>query len=177
LEGNRAAAEMNKLLPDGGTIVELSGINGSASVTGRGIGFRVSLNQNITILDSKPGDFTTAKGKTVMKKFLADYKGKIQGVFAQNDDMAVGAISAMKEAGLKPGDIKIVSVDGSHSGVQAMIDGWIQADVECNPYIGVPVLDMALKLMNGETVNQEIPSDETVFYPDTAKKLLSTRLY
>ena len=53
--------------------------------------------------------------------------------------MAIGAIEAMKAAGLKPGDIKIVSVDGTRGGFQAMIDGWIQADVECNPLLGPQV--------------------------------------
>jgi galactofuranose transport system substrate-binding protein len=98
-------------------------------------------------------------------------------VFIHNDDMAIGAIEAMKAAGLKPGDIKIVSVDGTRGGFQAMIDGWIQADVECNPLLGPQVFELALKLMNGETIEREILTDESVFYPDNAAELLPTRKY
>ena len=91
--------------------------------------------------------------------------------------MAIGAIEAMKAAGLKPGDLKIVSVDGTRGGFQAMIDGWIQADVECNPLLGPQVFDIALKLANGETVEKEQLTNESVFFPDKAKELLPTRQY
>ena len=86
-----------------------------------------------------------------MEAFLKKYAGQIQGVFIHNDDMAIGAIEAIKAAGLKPGDLKMVSVDGTRGGFQAMIDGWMQADVECNPLLGPQVMDLAVKLMNGET--------------------------
>ncbi len=112
-----------------------------------------------------------------MEAFLKKYGTDIKGVFIHNDDMAIGAIEAMKAAGLKPGDIKIVSVDGTRGGFQAMIDGWIQADVECNPLLGPQVYDMALKLMNGEKIEREILTEESVFYPDKATELLPTRKY
>ena len=59
----------------------------------------------------------------------------------------------------------------------AMIDGWIQADVECNPLLGPQVMELALKLMNGETVEKEALTNETVFFPDNAAELLPTRQY
>ena len=177
IEGQRAAEEMNKLLPDGGKIVELSGTTGSGAAVGRAKGFREKLNPNIKIIDSQTGNFTRAEGKPVMEAFLKKYAGQIDGAFIHNDDMAIGAIEAIKAAGLKPGDLKIVSVDGTRGGFQAMVDGWMQADVECNPLLGPQVMDMALKLMNGEEVVKEELTNESVFYPDKAAELLPTRQY
>jgi simple sugar transport system substrate-binding protein len=177
LEGKKSGDEMNKLLPSGGKILELSGTTGSGAAVGRAKGFRETLNKNIEIIDSQTGNFTRAEGKPVMEAFLKKYGTDIKGVFIHNDDMAIGAIEAMKAAGLKPGDIKIVSVDGTRGGFQAMIDGWIQADVECNPLLGPQVFDMALKLMNGESIEREILTNESVFYPDKAAELLPTRKY
>jgi simple sugar transport system substrate-binding protein len=175
LEGKKAGDEMNKVLPSGGKILELSGTTGSGAAVGRAKGFRETLNANIQIVDSQTGNFTRAEGKPVMEAFLKKYGTDIKGIFIHNDDMAIGAIEAMKAAGVKPGDIKIISVDGTRGGFQAMIDGWIQADVECNPLLGPQVFDMALKLMNGEAVDREVLTNETVYYPDKAAELLPSR--
>jgi simple sugar transport system substrate-binding protein len=177
LEGGRAADEMNKLLPNGGNVIELSGTTGSGAAVGRAKGFRAKLNKNITILDSQTGNFTRAEGKPVMEAFLKKYAGKIQGAFIHNDDMAIGAVEAMKAAGLKAGDIKIISIDGTRGGFQLMIDGWVQADVECNPLLGPQVIDLAVQLMNGETIKKEVLTDEQTYYPDKAAELLPTRKY
>jgi ABC-type sugar transport system substrate-binding protein len=177
IEGKRAAAEFNKLLPNGGAILELSGTTGSGAAVGRAKGFREDLNANIKILDSQTGNFTRAEGKPVMEAFLKKYAGQFQGVFFHNDDMAIGAIEAVKAAGIKPGDLKMISVDGTRGGFQLMIDGWLQADVECNPLLGPQVMDLALKLMNGETIAKEALTDESVYYPDKAKEMLPTRKY
>ena len=178
VEGQRAAAEMNKLLPDGGKIVELSGTTGSGAALGRAEGFRMDLNDNIEIIDSQTGNFTTAEGKPVMEAFLKKYEGEIDGAFIHNDNMAIGAVEAIKAAGLSPGDIKIISVDGTRGGFQLMIDGWVQADVECNPLLGPQVMEMALLLANGGTVEpKEQLTNETVYYPDEAEELLPSRLY
>jgi ABC-type sugar transport system substrate-binding protein len=179
LEGKKAAAEMNKMLPSGGAVLELSGTTGSGAAVGRTKGFKEALNANIKILDSQTGNFTRAEAKPVMEAFLKKYKvgTDFQGVEIQNDDMGLGAIEAMKAAAVKPGDLKIVSVDGTRGGFQAMVDGWFQADVECNPLLGPQVFDMALKLMNGQAIDKEVLTNETVYYPDKAQELLPTRQY
>jgi ABC-type sugar transport system substrate-binding protein len=179
LEGERAAAEFNKMLPNGGAILELSGTTGSGAAVGRAEGLRNKLNANIKIIDSQTGNFTRAEAVPVMQAFLKKYKPgtDFQGVFIHNDDMGIGAIEALKAAGVKPGDLKIVSVDGTRGGFQAMVDGWFQADVECNPLLGPQVFEMALKLMNGQPVDREVLTNETVYYPDQAKELLPTRTY
>lgn len=179
LEGKRAAAEFNKLLPDGGAILEISGTTGSGAQVGRSKGLREDLNSNITILDSQTGNFTRAEALPVMQAFLQKYKPgtDFQGIVFQNDDMGIGALEALKAAGVKPGDLKIVSFDGTRGGFQAMVDGWFQADVECNPLLGPQVMDMALKLMNGESVDKNVLTNEQVYYPDNASELLPTRQY
>lgn len=179
LEGKRAAAEFNKKFPDGAKILELSGTTGSGAAVGRAEGFRADLNSNIEIIDSQTGNFTRAEALPVMQAFLQKYKAgtDFQGIFIHNDDMGIGAIEALKAAGVKPGDLFIVSVDGTRGGFQAMVDGWFQADVECNPLLGPQVFDMALKLMNGQSVDPETLTNETVYYPDKAAELLPTRQY
>jgi simple sugar transport system substrate-binding protein len=179
LEGERAAAEFNKLLPSGGAILELSGTTGSGAAVGRAKGLRNKLNSNIKILDSQTGNFTRAEAIPVTQAFLKKYKAgtDFQGIFIHNDDMGIGAIEALKGAGVKPGDLKIVSVDGTRGGFQAMVDGWFQADVECNPLLGPQVAEMALKLMNGQPIDKEVLTNETVYYPDKAAELLPTRQY
>ncbi|MBX0331239.1 ABC transporter substrate-binding protein [Oscillochloris sp. ZM17-4] len=179
LEGERAAEEFNKMFPDGGAILELSGTTGSGAAVGRAKGLRNKLNPNITILDTQTGNFTRAEAVPVMQAFLKKYKPgtDFQGIFIHNDDMGIGVIEALKAAGINPGDLKIVSVDGTRGGFQAMVDGWFQADVECNPLLGPQVMEMALKLMNGEPVDREVLTNETVYYPDKAAELLPTRQY
>jgi ABC-type sugar transport system substrate-binding protein len=179
LEGKRAALEMNKLLPNGGAVLELSGTTGSGAAVGRTKGFKDNLNANIKILDSQTGNFTRAEAIPVMQAFLQKYKAgtDFQGIEIQNDDMGLGAIEALKAAGVKPGDLKIVSFDGTRGGFQAMVDGWFNADVECNPLLAPQVADMALKLMNGQSIDHEVLTNETVYYPDKAAALLPTRKY
>ncbi len=179
LEGERAAAEFNKFLPDGGAILELSGTTGSGAAVGRAEGLRNELSSNITILDSQTGNFTRAEALPVMQAFLQKYTPGVdfQGIFIHNDDMGIGAIEALKAAGVNPGDLVIVSVDGTRGGFQAMVDGWFQADVECNPLLGPQVFEMALDLMNGKTIDREILTNETVYYPENAAELLPDRKY
>jgi simple sugar transport system substrate-binding protein len=177
LEGRRAGEEMNKLLPNGGNVLEISGTTGSGAAVGRAQGFRETLNANITILDTQTGNFNPTEAKPIAESFLKKYAGKIDGFFIHNDGMAQAVVEAMKAAGVKPGDIKMVSVDGTRGGFQMMIDGWVQADVECNPLLGPQVMEMALKLMNGESIEAETLTNETIYYPDNAAELLPTRKY
>jgi len=177
-EGRKAALEMNKLLPDGGKIVELVGTVGSAPANDRAKGFREKLNPNIEIIDSQSGDFTRAKGKEVMEAFMKKYGKDIGAVYAHNDDMALGAIQSIEEYGLKPGsDVKIVSIDAVRGAFQAMVDGKLNVTVECNPLLGPQFYDLALKVANGESVPKWIPSEESVYYPDNAAEILPTRKY
>jgi len=177
-EGRKAAIEMNKLLPDGGKLVELVGTVGSAPANDRAKGFREALADNIEIIDSQSGDFTRAKGKEVMEAFLKKYGAEINALYAHNDDMAIGAIQAIEEFGLKPGvDIKIISIDAVRGAFEAMIAGKLNVTVECNPLLGPQFFDLALRAVNGEQLPDWVPSEESVYFPDNAEELLPTRKY
>ncbi len=179
-EGRRAARAMVKLLNGKGNIVELAGTEDSAPANDRYKGFREVLKDypEMKIIASESGDFTLAKGKEVMQDFLNQYGKQINAVFAHNDDMALGGIKAIENYGLKPGkDIKIVSIDASKNAFQAMVDGTLNATVECNPLLGPQFLELALKVANGEKVPKWIPSQESVFFPDEALKFLPFRKY
>jgi galactofuranose transport system substrate-binding protein len=179
-EGRNAARVMAKLLNGKGNIVELYGTIGSAPAIDRANGFREILRDypDINIIASESGDFTRARGKEVMSALAKRYGKQINGIFAHNDDMALGAIQAMQENGMNPGkDIKIVSIDAIRDAFQAMIDGKLNATVECNPLLGPKFFELALEIANGEKVPKWIPSMESIFYPDNAKEILPTRRY
>jgi ABC-type sugar transport system substrate-binding protein len=179
-EGRKAARVMADLTSGKASIVELVGTVGSAPANGRYKGFREILAgyPNMQIIDSESGDFTRARGLEVMRSFLKKHGNTITAVFAQNDDMALGAIQAIEEYGLKPGvDIKIVSVDAAHGGFEAMIAGKLNATIECNPLLGPQFFELALKVVNGEAVPKRVPSIEGIFFPENAAEILPTRKY
>lgn len=127
-------------------IVELQGTTGSSPAIDRKKGFENAIagHDNLTIVQSQTGDFTRSLGKEVMESFLqAENGGKdICALYAHNDDMAVGAIQAIREAGLKPGeDILIVSIDGVPDIFKAMADGEANATVELTPNMAGPAFD------------------------------------
>jgi galactofuranose transport system substrate-binding protein len=179
-EGRNSARVMIKLMDGKARIVELVGTIDSAPANGRAKGFREIIQNyhEMVIMDSESGDFTKARGKEVMKNFLKKYGNKITAVFSHNDDMSVGAIQAIEEAGLRPGvDIKIVSVDAARGAFQAMIAGKLNATIECNPLLGPQFFDLVLKVVNGEPVPKRVPSIESIFYPDNAAEILPSRKY
>ena len=179
LEGERAAAEFNKHFTNGGSILEIAGAVGSRAAIGRAQGFRDHLNSNIKIIDSQTANFTRAEAFPVMQTLLQRYKAgtDFQGIYFHNDDMGIGGIEALKQASVKPCDLFIISIDATRGGFQAMVDGWFQADVECNPLLGPQVFELALKLMNGEPVEREVLTLESVYYPDNAAELISHSQY
>lgn len=179
-EGKAAATEMAKLIGEEGKVVELEGTVGASAATDRKTGFDEEMATNhpgIEILASQTGDFTRAQGKEVMESFLKSYDN-ISGVYAHNDDMALGAIEAIKEAGLKPGeDIKIVSVDGVKGIFEAMVAGEANCTVECNPLLGPLFFETAKILKNGGTVDKWVKSVDGVYTQDMAADVIDTRLY
>jgi galactofuranose transport system substrate-binding protein len=179
-EGRNAARIMAKLTDGKANIVELQGTRGSAPANDRYSGFREILKDypDMKFIDTQDGDFTVARGKEVMEAFLKAHGKNITALYAHNDDMALGAIQAIEEYGLRPGvDIKIVSVDATRGAFEAMIAGKLNATVECNPLLGPQFFELALKVVNGEAVPKWIPSMEGIFFPDNAKEILPTRKY
>jgi len=99
-------------------------------------------------------------------------------LYAHNDDMALGAIQAIEDAGLKPGkDIVIVSIDAVREGVQAVVDGKINCVVECNPLFGPKVYDTVARLLAGEKVERKAFNKDELFDSTNAAAALPTRQY
>jgi galactofuranose transport system substrate-binding protein len=165
-----------------GNIVELEGTVESAPAIDRKKGFDslIAKHPEFKILRSVSGDFTRSKGKEVMEVFLKNYGKNIQILFAHNDDMAIGAIQAIDEYGLKPGkDIIVVSIDAIHDAFTTMIEGKLNCTVECNPLLGPPFFDTVEAVMAGKYKNipKRIITKEDVFPMEVAKEVLPTRKY
>lgn len=162
-------------------IVELKGTVGSSPANDRQKGFydAIAVKSNFKITQSQTGNFETELGKVVMESMLLKAKTdgtKIDVVYAHNDGMALGAIQAIKEAGLKPGeDIIIVSIDAIKLAFEAIIAGEMNVSVECSPVLG-PQLVQAIKDLEAEKVLPKITyTNEGVydeyFYKNAIKEL------
>jgi simple sugar transport system substrate-binding protein len=161
-------------------IVELQGTVGSAPANDRKKGFAeiIAADPRYKIIRSQTGDFTRAKGKEVMEAFLKAEGRKINVLFAHNDDMAIGAIQAIEEAGLKPGsDIIIISIDGVKGAFEAMIAGKLNVTVECSPLLGPQLMAAVKDVVAGKTLPKRIVTEESVFPKEVAAQELPKRKY
>jgi len=160
-------------------IVQLEGTTGSAPAIDRTKGFAASIaaNPNLKVVASQTGDFTRSGGKQVMEAFLKS-QPKIDVLYAQNDDMGLGAIEAIQAAGKVPGkDIRIITVDAVKDGMQALADGKINFIVECSPLLGPQLMDLAKKVKDGQTVPARVLTQETTFDQAAAQAALPERKY
>jgi ABC-type sugar transport system substrate-binding protein len=161
-------------------IVELQGTVGSAPANDRHGGLMevIKNDPKFKIIASQSGDFTLAGGKQVMEAFAKTYGNKINVVYAHNDDMALGAIQAMEEAGMEPGkDVAIVSFDATKGGFEAMIAGKMNVDVECSPLLGPQLMSAVKDVVAGKQLPKRIVTNETVFPMDVAAQVLPSRKY
>jgi ABC-type sugar transport system substrate-binding protein len=161
-------------------IVELQGTVGSAPAIDRKKGFEEVIKgaPQYKIIRSQTGDFTRAKGKEVMQAFLKADPKKINVLYAHNDDMAIGAIQAIEEAGLKPGqDITIISIDAVKGAFEAMMAGKLNVTVECSPLLGPQLMKAVQDVMAGRPVPKRIVTQETIFPMESAAKEFPSRKY
>jgi ABC-type sugar transport system substrate-binding protein len=186
-EGRRAGRwllENTKDVKGDINIVELQGTVGSAPANDRKKGFAeiIGTDPRYKVIRSQTGDFTRAKGKEVMEAFLKaqgdDKSRKINVLFAHNDDMAIGAIQAIEEAGMKPGtDITIISIDGVKGAFEAMIAGKLNVTVECSPLLGPQLMSAVKDVVAGKPIERRIVTAESVFPKETAAQELPQRKY
>jgi galactofuranose transport system substrate-binding protein len=179
-EGRMAAEWLGKKLGGKGNIVELQGTPGAAPAIDRKRGFEEGLKAfpEMKIVKSQSGEFTRAKGKEVMEAFLKAEGKNINAVYAHNDDMALGAIQAIEEAGLKPGtDLIIVSIDGIKPAFEAMVAGKLNCTVECNPLLGPAAFDAIEAIKAGKEVPKKTVVKDQVFDQSTAKDVIASRQY
>jgi simple sugar transport system substrate-binding protein len=161
-------------------IVELQGTVGSAPAIDRKKGFEEVLKADprFKIVRSQTGDFTRAKGKEVMEAFLKAEGKAINVLYAHNDDMAIGAIQAIEEAGMKPAkDIIIVSVDAVKGAFEAMMAGKMNVSVECSPLLGPQLMTAVKDIRAGKAVPKRIVTQEGIFPMETAAAEFPKRKY
>jgi simple sugar transport system substrate-binding protein len=182
-EGRKAGRWVSEKFADAKAdvnIVELQGTVGAAPAIDRKKGFEeiIAANPHLKIIRSQSGDFTRAKGKETMEAILKSESRKIHVLYAHNDDMAIGAIQAIEEAGLKPGkEILVVSIDAVKGAFEAMIAGKLNATIECNPLLGPQLMTSVTEVMAGRPIPKRIVVDETMFSMETAKQSIQTRKY
>ncbi|MFC5529802.1 ABC transporter substrate-binding protein [Cohnella yongneupensis] len=161
-------------------IAELKGTEGSSPSIERGKGFRDTIegHSDFVFLESDFADFTFEKGKETMRRFLKERGKEIKVLFAHNDDMALGAIEAIEEYGLKPGkDIVIISVDGTRKALEMLALGKINLVVECNPLLGPNLIQAATEIIQGRTLPKRIVPAESVFTEQMAEREVHNRKY
>jgi simple sugar transport system substrate-binding protein len=180
-EGRMAAKFVAEKTGGKGNIVELRGTAGADPAIERQKGFAevISEHPDLKIIRSQIADFERAKGKEVMEAILKSESGNIDVVYAHNDDMALGAIQAIEEAGRRPGeDILVVSVDGVKGAFEAMKAGKLNASVECNPLLGPMAFDAVEKAVAGEALEKrQIVDDKIYTREEVTDEVIAGRKY
>lgn len=137
-------------------VIQLQGIVGTSASRERGEGFTQSIQENnLTLLTAQPADFDRAKGMNVMQNLLTAYPN-VQAVFAENDEMALGAMRAIQTTGRN--DILVVGFDGTEDGIKSVSRGKLGATVAQQPNeIGAMGIEIADKVIKGEKVATQVP--------------------
>lgn len=153
--GARMATEyLMDLVGESAKVAELQGVPGASATIDRGAGFHQVADQSLQVAASQTANFNRAEGMTVMENILQS-DGTIKGVFAHNDEMALGAVEAVAASGK---DIKIVGFDATDDAQKAVKDGKMAATVAQKPdKMGETAIGTAVKIMAGETVEKSIP--------------------
>lgn len=162
-------------------IADIQGTIGSTAQIGRTKGLEEGVDKyGWDLVAQQTGEFTQAKGQEVMESMLKQYDN-INVVYCENDNEAFGAIDAIEAAGktvgsdIANGEIMVISFDTTHAGLQDVLDGKIECDVECNPLHGPRAEELIKKLEAGEDVDKLNYVDEEIFaHDDTVKSVKAT---
>jgi galactofuranose transport system substrate-binding protein len=175
-QGKRAADQMVKALGGKGKVAILLGASGNNVTTDRTNGFKDELKQKapgIQITFQQTGDFAREKGQQVTEQLIQS-NPDVNGLYAENDEMALGAVTALKGAGKKAGQIKIVSVDGTRNAVSQIPGGWISAVIESNPRFGPLAFQTLTKFLNGEAIPDKVIISDREYDASNAEQSLSS---
>ena len=159
-EGRRAAEWLVKNAGDKDSIIEIEGTVGSSPANDRKKGFDdfIRKHPKFKIVASQSGDFSRDKGRQVAETLIQAHP-TANIIYCHADEMALGAIAALEAAGRKPGkDVLVVSIDGGHDGVQAIIDGKMGASCECSPLFGPKAFATMAAYAAGEKIPTYIKS-------------------
>ena len=138
-----------------GKVVELEGVSGTSAARERGEGFNKAIEgTDIEVVAKQTADFDRVKGLEVMENILQS-QPEIDAVFAHNDEMALGALEAIKASGR---EIMVVGFDATDDAVAAVEAGEMAATVAQQPaLIGSMGVETAMKVLNGESIEASVP--------------------
>lgn len=146
-----------ELLGEGAEVAELEGVTGASATIDRGAGFHSVADTKLTVVAKQTASFDRAEGMTVMENILQAQPG-VKGVFAHNDEMALGALEAIGDK-----DIVIIGFDATDDALAAIKEGKMAATVAQQPdLMGATAVETAVKLINGETVEKNLPVEVTL---------------
>ncbi|RAJ68846.1 ribose transport system substrate-binding protein [Streptomyces sp. Amel2xB2] len=174
-QGRRAADRMIKATGGKGEVAVLLGAPGNNVTTERTKGFRDRVKQKapgLKIVFQQTGEFAREKGQQVTEQLIQS-KPDIDGIYAENDEMGLGAVNALKSAGKKAGAVKIVTVDGTRKAVQGVVDDWIHGVIESNPRFGPLAFSTLDDFTQGKKVGQSIVIKDGAYTPANAERDLS----
>lgn len=169
-EGKRAAVQLAKATGGNAKIIELEGTTGASPAIDRKKGFAEAIEEcpGMEVVVSQDADFTRATGQSVTETLLQAHPDAT-AIYAHNDEMALGAIAAIKAIGKVPGeDIQVVSIDGNRDALEAVAAGELYASVECSPRFGPKAFETLLDYANGEPVPTLIINEDQLFTKDNA---------
>lgn len=156
VKGGKMAAEfIEKIVGKGAKVVELEGVAGASATRERGKGFHEVADQNLKVIAKQTADFDRTKGLNVMENLL-QANPDVQAVFAHNDEMALGAIEAIKSSGK---DIPVVGFDGNDDAMKSIKEGKLTATVaQQTEWIGQLAVQAVYDVLQGRTVEKTIPA-------------------
>jgi ribose transport system substrate-binding protein len=176
-QGKRAADALVESTGGKGKVAILLGASGNNVTTDRTKGFVDELKAKapgLEIVAQQTGEFARDKGQQVMEQLIQS-KPDITAVYAENDEMALGAVTALKAASKKPGsDIKIVSIDGTRNAVQGIVDGTINGVIESNPRFGPLAFKTLADFYNGTEIPENVIITDRDYTSANAKDSLSS---
>jgi ABC-type sugar transport system substrate-binding protein len=174
-QGKRAGDWLVKNSNGKAGIVELTGTAGASVARDRSQGFRDAIQNSpdMKILASQTGNFSRAEGQKVMENIIQAHGKAITAVYAHNDEMALGAIQALKAANMNPGkDVLIVSVDGEKAALEAIMRGEMNITVESNPRFGTLAFDTLEKYLRKEQIPPKIILEDRFFDSSNAAQFV-----
>ncbi|MFH9427747.1 ABC transporter substrate-binding protein [Streptomyces sp. NPDC017615] len=170
-QGRRAADQLIEATGGKGEIAILLGAAGNNVTTERTKGFEDRVKAKapgLKVVFKQTGEFTREKGQSVTEQLIQSKPG-IKAIYAENDEMGLGAVNALKGAGKKPGAVKIVTIDGTRNAVQGIADGWISAVIESNPRFGPLAFATLDSFTQGKPVGEDIVIQDSQYTGANAK--------
>ena len=175
-QGRRAARWLIEHTEGELGVIELTGTSGSSVAADRGQGFRDGLRaagSRVQVAASQTGEFARGQARKVMENIIQARGKDIRAVYAHSDEMALGAIQALKAAGRQPGkDVVVVSIDGERAALESIARGELGASIESNPRFGPLAVTTFEKWQRGEPVPAKVFLDDRLFDATNARELI-----